>query len=242
MIEIAQYIKFGDLTVVEAAAISEDNVQASWSPNLTTKLALPTVQVDGISDSDDERPRLSDDEEDALVRDSTSGFAIWVTSFIRRVILLLENLPEEDPSANPGGGGGGTTETTVVDSVMDTCSQICVHLSDSLFDLVLDLVYDFATTTVRSNAVRAIHQLVACVANANPQKTVSSFCPRPEYHRLSAPLSSRGSFLYASGTYGLNWSTERLRREVSQLVLRCLLMQLFTGVSSVACDSTPYSS
>ncbi|KAG8874746.1 hypothetical protein FRB97_005668 [Tulasnella sp. 331] len=141
-------------------------------------MALPTVIVEEPAETtEDGEQRLSEEEEDTLVRDSTAGFANWVTSFIRRVILLLENLPEEDPTSNPGGGGGGTSETTVVDSVMDTCSQICVHLSDSLFDLVLDLVYDFATTTVRSNAVRAVHQLVACVANANPAKTLARFVP-----------------------------------------------------------------
>ncbi|KAG8888929.1 hypothetical protein FRB98_006471 [Tulasnella sp. 332] len=178
LIEIAQYIKFGDLTIVEPAAVSEDTAQASWSPQVSKTMALPTVIVEEPAETtEDGEQRLSEEEEDTLVRDSTAGFANWVTSFIRRVILLLENLPEEDPTSNPGGGGGGTSETTVVDSVMDTCSQICVHLSDSLFDLVLDLVYDFATTTVRSNAVRAVHQLVACVANANPAKTLARFVP-----------------------------------------------------------------
>ncbi|KAG9025662.1 hypothetical protein FRB95_009933 [Tulasnella sp. JGI-2019a] len=178
MVEIAQYIKFGDLTVVEPAAVSDDTAQASWSPKVERTAPLPSVVVEQPAEAEENaQPQLSNDEEDKLVRDSSAGFANWVTSFIRRVILLLENLPDEDPTANPGGGGGGTTETALVDSVMDTCSQICVHLSDSLFDLVLDLVYDFATTTVRSNAVRAVHQLVASVANANPAKTLARFVP-----------------------------------------------------------------
>ena len=50
--------------------------------------------------------------------------------------------------------------THAVDAVTGACSQICIHLSDSLFDLVLNMIYDYASTNVRSNAVRAIHQLV----------------------------------------------------------------------------------
>lgn len=74
----------------------------------------------------DGEPRLSNREEDALLKvgtinfgglifhcaafqDTTGSFADWVTSFIRRVIQLLENLPEEGPN---GGGGGGATEGT----------------------------------------------------------------------------------------------------------------------------------
>jgi len=85
----------------------------------------------------------------------------------------MENLPEEGPD----GSAGGTTEVQVVDAVAGACNQICVHLSDSLFDLVLNMVFDYASTTVRSNAVRAIHQLVECVANANAEKTLRKFIP-----------------------------------------------------------------
>lgn len=113
-------------------------------------------------------------EEDALVREASQGFADWVTSFFRRVILLMENLPEE---GNMGGRAGGDVEVQVIDSVSGACSQICVHLSEPLFDLVLNLIYDYASTTVRPNAVRAIHQLVECVANANPAKTLAKFVP-----------------------------------------------------------------
>ena len=49
---------------------------------------------DNVEHTEDEH--LTKEEEDALVRESTASFADWVTSFIRRVILLLENLPEED--------------------------------------------------------------------------------------------------------------------------------------------------
>lgn len=65
----------------------------------------------------------------------------------------------------------------VVDAVTGACSQICVHLSEPLYDMVLGMVFDYASTNVRSNAVRAIHQLVECVANADPYKTLARFFP-----------------------------------------------------------------
>lgn len=63
----------------------------------------------------------------------------------------------------------------VIDAVSGACSQICVHLSDSLYDMVLNMIFDYASNNVRLNAVRAIHQLVECVANANPEKTLVKF-------------------------------------------------------------------
>jgi proteasome activator subunit 4 len=63
----------------------------------------------------------------------------------------------------------------VVDHVTSACQQICVHLSEPLYDLVLNMVYEYASTNVRANAVRAIHQLVECVANADPAKTLAKF-------------------------------------------------------------------
>lgn len=55
--------------------------------------------------------------------------------------------------------------------------SICSHLSPSLYDLVLNLVYDYASTTVRSNAVRGIHLLIEALANANPAKCLAKFFP-----------------------------------------------------------------
>lgn len=65
----------------------------------------------------------------------------------------------------------------LVDSVCGAFSQICVHLSEPLYDMVLNMVFDYASGNVRTNAVRAIHSLVECVANANQAKTLAKFVP-----------------------------------------------------------------
>lgn len=50
---------------------------------------------------------LSKQEEDALLMDSTGDLPDWIANFIRRVILLLENLPDEDSSGNADGATEG---------------------------------------------------------------------------------------------------------------------------------------
>ena len=50
----------------------------------------------------DDGPVLTRDEEDTLLRESTAGFPDWIASFIRRVILLFDNLPEEAGGATEG--------------------------------------------------------------------------------------------------------------------------------------------
>ncbi|KAI0651592.1 hypothetical protein C8Q79DRAFT_934115 [Trametes meyenii] len=168
--EVAQYIKFGELARPDVG--TGDGIDVSPRPVSTD---LPILEVEQFPDGVElgSEAQLSNEEEDAILRDTAGTFADWVTAFLRRVILLFENLPEEGPN----GSAGGATEVQLVDAVSGAFSQICIHLSEPLYDMVLGLVFDYATQNVRSNAVRAIHQLVECVANANPAKTLDRFLP-----------------------------------------------------------------
>lgn len=74
------------------------------------------------------------------------------------------------------------------------------------------MIYDYASVNVRSNAVRAIHQLVECVANANPEKTLAKFFPfceatihaEIEHGASSARTTSTSTPLPSDAT--LHWS------------------------------------
>lgn len=57
--------------------------------------------------ANDSEPRLPDDEEDALVRESTAAFSNFITALFHRFITLMENLPEE---GQPGTRAGGEDE------------------------------------------------------------------------------------------------------------------------------------
>ena len=97
--EIAQYIKIADLTAGQPKA-TDDTVPAMPS-NAYANLALPAFSSDmGITDI---TTRLSDEEEDELLKASTQDFADWIANLVRRVIQLLENLPEEGANGSAGG-------------------------------------------------------------------------------------------------------------------------------------------
>ena len=69
----------------------------------------PVMQVqlpDKISFTEEDH--YSKQEEDALVIGMSTQFADWVASFLRRVILLFENLPEEGANGTAGGQTEGT--------------------------------------------------------------------------------------------------------------------------------------
>lgn len=96
---MAQHIKFGELTA-NAGALLDLAPQRSAD--------VPQVGVEPFPEGVEPRTgvELSREEEDAILRDTAGTSADWVAAFLRRVILLFENLPEEGPN----GQAGGTTE------------------------------------------------------------------------------------------------------------------------------------
>lgn len=113
IVEVTQYIMIGELTNAQrdftVTVTSTDD-----TGTLKSKKKIPSFKIDGLgfyegTESMDDIPHLNDDDEDALLKDSTASFADWVTGFIRRVIILLENLPEEGVN---GLSTGGTSEGT----------------------------------------------------------------------------------------------------------------------------------
>ncbi|KAG5648199.1 hypothetical protein DXG03_006154 [Asterophora parasitica] len=105
LVEISQFIQFGDLTMNESRPVLLD-AEPTLPPNTTgTLLSFSLDETE--SQFADLEARLTNEEEDALLKDSTGSFPDWIASFIRRVIQLLENLPDEGPD----GSAGGATES-----------------------------------------------------------------------------------------------------------------------------------
>ncbi|KAK2462050.1 hypothetical protein APHAL10511_006513 [Amanita phalloides] len=217
LVEISQYIQIGDLTVTDDASRNQPSrTDSELALPADNRGSYPSFLFGDADVHDGNEIHLSREEEDELVKDSTTGFPDWVASFIRRVIQLFENLPEEGPD----GAAGGASENQIVESVAGACNQICVHLSEPLYDLVLNMIYDYASTTVRSNAVRAIHQLVECVANANPEKTLSKFFPfcarniRTELENGASSMRTTSSTTPIPSDATLHWNLAILRGAV----------------------------
>lgn len=229
-----------------------DDFTAPMSPVLNGNIhAIPLIRLNGANgsnangangmdvDTDEEHEvQLTKEEEDDLLRQSTAGFADWIATFFRRVIALLESLPEDMPgdSASSVDDSDGTTyepdlryfltefnPANVIDVVLELCEQICIHLSDPLFDLVLTLVYDYATTTVRSNATRCMHKLVKCVAAGNASKTLAKFVPycvsviKYELAHGASSMRTTSSSSPIPSDATLHWSEFRTCRDCSVL-------------------------
>ena len=66
----------------------------------------PKMSVVSVSDGDqvgpDDELMPSLEEVDVALREATGGFPEWIASFIRRVILLFDNLPEEAGGSSEG--------------------------------------------------------------------------------------------------------------------------------------------
>ncbi|KAF8887958.1 hypothetical protein CPB84DRAFT_1816581 [Gymnopilus junonius] len=213
LVEISQYIMIGDLTAFDKLKLSQLDTEGILPT--PQPVSLPSFSLDEVNGGSLEamEPKLSTQDEDALLKDATGSFSDWVTNFVRRVIQLLENLPEEGPR----GSAGGASEVQVVDAVTGACSQICIHLSEPLYDLVLNMVFDYASTNVRTNAVRAIHQLVECVANADAAKTLAKFFPlcarniRTELENGASSLRTTSSSTPLPSDATLHWNLAILR-------------------------------
>jgi hypothetical protein len=135
----------------------------------------------------------------------------------------------------------------VIDAVSGACSQICVHLSDSLYDMVLNMIFDYASNNVRSNAVRAIHQLVECVANANPEKTLAKFfyfCERNIRTELENGASSLRTTTSSSAPLPsdatLHWSKFLINPWYQVKMNASCQTSPFSGVQSIS-ELRPYT-
>lgn len=51
----------------------------------------------------EDEEQYSKEEQDTFVITMSEQFADWIAAFLRRVILLFENLPEEGADGNAGG-------------------------------------------------------------------------------------------------------------------------------------------
>lgn len=98
MVEVSQYIKFGELSSVETSQVIDLDTGAN-SP------VLPRLEFNKLPDGTEpgSEESLTQEEEDAILQNTAGNFADWVAAFLRRVILLFENLPEEGANGSAGG-------------------------------------------------------------------------------------------------------------------------------------------
>lgn len=209
IVSVVQHIKIGDLSGSHGGGF---NPLVGDGP----AEGMMDVDTDEIPQGTEpgDVPTFSREEERSLVRDSTANFADWVTSLLRRVLSLFENLPEEGGRSNTT---GGKSEESVIKSVKSMMDIVALHLSDDLFDLVLRIVHDYGVTNAKSNAVRAFGQLVASLARAHPNKTLKKFFPHckdqilEELRHGASSVRTTGSHAAVASDTTLHWNISILR-------------------------------
>jgi proteasome activator subunit 4 len=224
IIAVVQNVKIGDLSSTQSG-LSFSSDAPGESMDVDEEIRLPDGTEPGAP------PTLSKAEERTLVRESTAGFAgaflpvndvltgllnggvDWVTSLFRRVLSLYENLPEEGGKKNTT---GGRQEESVIKSIKSMLDLVCLHLSDPLFDLVLKLVYDYVTANAKSNAVKAIGQMISSLALAHPSKTIDKFLPfclsqiKDELKHGASGVRTTSSHVAIPSDTTLHWSAASL--------------------------------
>lgn len=122
----------GDLTRFSNPEVQHASLEETPTlPTVGQSRTFPSFSLDDLDDSESDVPTLTKEQEDALLKvrgptisfcllgrsntmsfhcqDSTGDFPDWITSFIRRVIQLFENLPEEGFNGTAGGNSEGET-------------------------------------------------------------------------------------------------------------------------------------
>lgn len=114
---------------------------------------------------------LSDEEEEAILKSSTAGFAEFVISFIGKVFTLLQNLPDAARVKS------GSPEENVVNTLPATFSPLLAALSPKLYDLALEQVAKFVTGHVVHQARDAMAFICNTVVKISPKKALKRLLP-----------------------------------------------------------------
>jgi proteasome activator subunit 4 len=114
---------------------------------------------------------LSDADEQAILRSSTTELAEFVTSFLGRVFTLLENLPDASRVRS------GSPEENVVNTLPATFTPLLASLSPELYDLALTKISHFVTTHVIHQARDAMAFICNALVKINPQKALRRLIP-----------------------------------------------------------------
>lgn len=124
----------------------------------------PGLEVDYASE-------LSDEDEEAILKSSTAGFAEFVISFLGRVFTLLQNLPD---AARVKSGG---PEENVVNTLPATFSPLLASLSPELYDVALEHVARFISNHVVHQARDAMAFICNALVKISPKKALQRLLP-----------------------------------------------------------------
>ncbi|WFD08563.1 Proteasome activator BLM10 [Malassezia vespertilionis] len=104
---------------------------------------------------------------------STADLDAWVVEFVRRVLHLIDMLPDE----GKGGKIGEKNEEMLLNTLIASYDVFCSALGGTLFDRALDIVVEYCRTTVSASGVKVIGSIVRCFARADSAKVMAKLVP-----------------------------------------------------------------
>ncbi|KAE9986482.1 hypothetical protein Vi05172_g9261 [Venturia inaequalis] len=167
-----------DYDMISRASAAASGVQTPSDTHEDKMLALQwiTEQVDrldheGANVELNYATELSDEDEEAILRSSTTELAEFVNSFLDRVFTLLQNLPDASRVRS------GSPEENVVNTLPATFTPLLAALSPELYDIALNRVATFTSNHVVHQARDAMAFICNALVKINPKKALRRLLP-----------------------------------------------------------------
>ena len=142
---------------------------------LKRKRAGETAEFDDDNDFDiPGRDAIALDQYDEVARDSSRSLESFVSSFMTKIMTLIENLPalSEDGSSN-----SSTVEGSIANLIPLTCEIFFAQLSPSLFQVAFNKVIQLARLSKAIHVIRTVSCLVGVACTASPAKCAAALVP-----------------------------------------------------------------
>lgn len=114
---------------------------------------------------------LTDDQEEAVLKSSTSGFSEFIISFLGRIFTLLENLPDSNRVRT------GSPEDHVMNTLPAALTPLFAALSPELYEIALQKIVDFVGSHVIHQARDAMAFICNAISKVNPEKALKQLVP-----------------------------------------------------------------
>lgn len=129
------------------------------------------MEEEGVNVEIDYQDKLSEEDENMILRSSTAGFTEFLSSFLGRVFTLLENLPDAARVRS------GSPEENVVNTLPATFTPLLATLSPELYDLALNKIADFVGNHVIHQARDAMAFICNALCKVHPEKALKRLVP-----------------------------------------------------------------
>lgn len=132
---------------------------------------LERMEEEGASVDINYERDLTDEDEEKILRSSTTGFGEFLISFLGRVFTLLENLPDASRFRS------GSPEENVLNTLPATLLPLLSTLSPELYELALNKIVDFISDHVIHQARDAMAFICNALCKVNPEKALKRLIP-----------------------------------------------------------------